>query len=131
MNVRWDAVVVDNRFWAEPPRPSAAHAASKQEHAAPVSVKVWLYGNLASVSEERPLVLQIPQGFTVADVLAELTRRYGEAFSDHVFAADGRKIRQCRVFVDGLPADDVDTPVHAGTAPALVEIILLTAIEGG
>lgn len=131
MNVRWDAVVADNRFWTEPPRPSVVRPDAKQEDAAQTSVKVWLYGTLAGVSEQRPVELQISQDFTVTDVLAELSRRYGEGFSDHVIGPDGRKFRHCRVFVDGLPADDVDTPVHAGPAPALVEMILLTAIEGG
>ena len=129
MSVRWDAVVGSSCFWTEPPRPAAKH--STPEVASPVAVKVWPYGTLASVLTERPLELQLAEGFSVRDVLDELGRRYGEAFSDLVIGGDGRKFRHCRVFVDGLPADDVETPVHVGASPALVEIILLTAIEGG
>jgi hypothetical protein len=130
MSVRWDAVVGSSRFWTEPPRP-ASEPSPTQEVASPVAVKVWPYGTLASVLAERPLELQLPEGFSVGDVLAELGRRYGPEFSDLVIGADGRKFRHCRVFVDGLPADDVETPVRVGRSPALVEIILLTAIEGG
>lgn len=129
MSVRWDAVVGDSGFWTEPPRPAAKPSAS--EVASPAAVKVWPYGTLAGVLTERPLELQLPAGFSVGDVLAELTRRYGAEFSDLVIGDDGRKLRHCRVFVDGLPADDVETPVRVGPSPALVEIILLTAIEGG
>lgn len=129
MSVRWDAVVGSSRFWTEPPRPAAPP--STPEVASPVTVKVWPYGTLASVLAERPLELQLPEGFSVGDVLDELGRRYGDEFSDLVIGGDGRKFRHCRVFVDGLPADDVETPVHVGPSPALVEMILLTAIEGG
>ena len=131
MNVRWDAVVVNNGFWAEPSRPMPTHAPARKVDADRISVKVWLYGSLASVVEERPVELKLPQGFSVADVLAELGRRYGDALLELLVNPDGRKTRFCRVFVDGMPADDVDAPVHSGSSPALVEMILLTAIEGG
>jgi len=131
MSVRWDAVVGSSRFWTEPPRPTAKPSTSRQEVASPVAVKVWPYGTLASVLAQRPLELQLPEGFSVGDVLDELSRRYGDEFSDLVIGSDGRKFRHCRVFVDGLPADDVETPVRVERSPALVEIILLTAIEGG
>ena len=131
MNVRWDAVVADKHFWAEPPRPTPAHPRPADGNTDPVSVKVWLYGSLANVVEQRPLELPLPQGFSVSDVMAELGQRYGEEFREHVFDTDGRKTRLCRVFVDGMPADDVDVPVHTGSTQAEVEMILLTAIEGG
>jgi len=131
MSVRWDAVVGSSRFWTEPPRPASKPSAPKQEDSSPVAVKVWPYGTLAGVLAERPLALQLPEGFSVGDILAELGRRYGDEFSNLVIGGDGRKFRHCRVFVDGLPADDVETPVRVAQSPALVEIILLTAIEGG
>lgn len=131
MKVRWDEVVGSSRFWNEPPRPAAPVRSAEKGSAAALSVNVWLYGSLASVSAQRPVVLELPQDFTVGEVLAELVRRYGTEFSDQVMGPDGRKLRHCRVFVDGHPADDPDTPVHAGSSAALVEMILLTAIEGG
>ena len=131
MSVRWDAVVDKSRQWSGAPRPAPASGSSEREGAAPIRVKVWLYGMLASVSAERPLELRLGNSFSVADVLAELGRRYGQEFSDRVIGADGRKLSHCRVFVDGLPADDTEVPVHAGPSPALVEMVLLNAIEGG
>lgn len=131
MKVRWDAVVDRSRFWTETARPAAASSPSTEEITEQVTVKVWLYGSLARMLEKRPLELQLPQGFSLGDVLAELSRRYGEEFSDRVLGADGRKFSHCRVFVDGLRIEDLGTPVHAGASPATVEIILLAAIEGG
>ena len=131
MKVRWDAVVDGSRFWAEPSRPASVPSHSTQEITEPVTVKVWLYGSLARMLAQRPLELKLPQGFSVGQVMAELGRRYGEEFSDRVLGADGRKFSHCRVFVDGLRIEDLGTPVHAGTSPATVEIILLAAIEGG
>ena len=131
VKVRWDAVVDRSEFWSEPQRPEATPSAPVGECASPVTIQVWPYGALAGVLAERPLTLQFPAGFSVSDVLDELGRRHGEAFRDLVIGSDGRKLRQCRVFVDGLSADDVDAPVQVGPTPALVEIILLTALEGG
>ena len=131
MTVRWDAVVDRSQFWTESARPAAVSSASTQEISNPVTVNVWLYGSLARMLEKRPLELLLPQGFSVGDVLAELTRRYGGEFSDRVVGADGRKFSHCRVFVDGLRIEDMGVPVKVGASPAMVEIILLAAIEGG
>jgi len=131
MKVRWDAVVDHSRFWADSSRPAKVSSPSTQEITKPVTVNVWLYGSLARMLEKRPLELQLPQGFSVGDVLAELGRRYGAEFTERIVGADGRKFSHCRVFVDGLRIEDMGVPVNAGASPAMVEIILLAAIEGG
>jgi len=131
MNVRWDSVVVNSRFWAEPPSPAAARPPSCKEGTEQISVKVWLFGGLASSLDERPVEVKVLERFSVSDVIAELGRRYGDEFLDRVVGPDGRKFKHCRVFVDGFPADNVDAQVHTGSSPALVEMILVTAIEGG
>ncbi|MBI4292638.1 MAG: MoaD/ThiS family protein [Betaproteobacteria bacterium] len=131
MKVRWDAVVDRSRFWTEASRPASASPASTQQITEPVTVNVWLYGSLARMVEKRPLALQLPQGSSVGDVLAELGRRFGEEFTDRVVGADGQKFSHCRVFVDGLRMEDMGLPVDKGPSPATVEIILLAAIEGG
>lgn len=131
MTVRWDAVVDKSRFWAEPSLPSAVPATPRQGSGAPTTAKVWLFGELAGFLAERPLELILPEGSTVGDLVAELGRRCGAGFLDKVVGADGRKFSHCRVFVNGLRADDLRMPISAGAAPAVVEIILLAAIEGG
>jgi len=131
MNIRWDAVVDRSRFWTEPSRPAAVSPPIKQEVPGQVVVEVWLFGSLARLLAKRPLELQLPQDFTVGDVLAELRARCGKEFSDRIMGADGRKFSHCRIFVDGLRAEDMGKPVHAGPSSARVEIILLAAIEGG
>ncbi len=132
MDVRWDAVVVDNRFWTDPSEPAAAPPDS-QKNSAPVSLKVWLYGTLAKETDwqKRPIELQFQQGFKVADVIAELVRRYGEGFKYWVVGPNGKKLRHCRVTVDGFPADNEETPIYTKSSTAVLEMILLTAIEGG
>lgn len=64
-------------------------------------------------------------------VIAELGRRCGGELLSLVADADGRKFNHCRVYVNGEPVEDVAKPVHAAESPALVEMILLTAAEGG
>lgn len=127
MGVRWDAVVDGSRFWSEP-EPRAPEAARAGEA---VPVQVWLFGQLAQAETERPLTLTLQTPFSVRDVIAELGRRCGSELLAKVTGPDGGKLKLCRVFVDGLPADDPDTPVNVQTSPAQVEMILLTGIEGG
>lgn len=131
MTVRWDAVVDKSRFWAEPSLPSAVPATPRQGSGAPTTAKVWLFGELAGFLAERPLELILPEGSTAGDLVAELGRRCGAEFLERVLGADGRKFSHCRMFVDGRRVDDMATPVHCGPSPAVVEIILLAAIEGG
>jgi hypothetical protein len=131
MKVRWDAVVDRGRFRTEGSHPATASSASAEPTAEPVKVNVWLYGSLARMLEKRPLELQLPQGSSVGDVLAELGRRFGGEFTDRVIGADGGKFSHCRVFVDGRRMEDMGLPVPKGPSPAMVEIILLAAIEGG
>lgn len=129
MGVRWDAVVGRSQFWAEPERPATAAPAALT--AAPVPVRVLLFGTLANSAADRALTLNLRSPFCVADVIAELGRRCGGELLSLVADADGRKFNHCRVFVDGEPVDDVARPVHCAESPAQVEMILLTAAEGG
>ncbi len=125
MAVRWDAAVGGSRFWSEPERGAAGAAG------APLAAQVWLFGRLARAAEKQPLTLALPNPFCVRDLIAELRRLCGaEAFAPLVATSAGR-LRDCRVFVDGLPIEDAGAPIEPRASPARVEIILLTAIEGG
>lgn len=130
MTTRWDHVVDRG----------ATRGAQRCELACPdplaasntqVVVNAWLYGALGSCAVERPIVLSLPGAFSVGDLLAALGQRCGERFLARVIDRHGRKSSYCRVFVDGLPIDDLDGAAQAGPGPAQVEVILVMGIEGG
>ncbi len=129
MGVRWDAVVEDKRFWsgASPSAPAVQPA----QPDAPISLQVWLFGSLAGAAAERPLVLELPPPFTVEDVIAELGRRCGPGFLPRFTASGGAPVRHCRVYIDGEEIEDTAAPVRVRSACARIEMILLTAAEGG
>lgn len=127
MGVRWDAVVDKSGFWAGPSRPEAAASAVL----APVSVELWLFGTLAGTVPERPLTLRFGGPVRVDDVLAALGRRCGSEFLDKVISPGGSLVKHCRVFINGEPAEDPAAWVGAEPSPARIEMILLTAAEGG
>lgn len=92
---------------------------------------VWLFGVLSRLDPERPVVLHLPDGFTAGDVVTRLGERYGAKFLGHVLSAPGEKFSHCRIFVNGSPVEDLDTPIEANGSAADIEMILLIAAEGG
>ena len=126
MGVRWDAVVDCSRFRSAPARPASMPAASIE-----ASVQVWLFGSLAEAIPERPVNLQIRNPFSIGDVIAELGHRCGGTFLSRITDPDGGVLRHCRVFVNGEAVEDTGAPVCANDAVAQIEMILLTAAEGG
>lgn len=129
MAVRWDAVVKDDHFWSAPPDPVSNMPAADPNSTA--CAQVWLFGSLADTVGERPIALQFGGPFSVADVIAEIGRRYGPELLARMTTRDGAKARSCRVFVHGEPVLDITTPIRAGATPTRVEMILLGALEGG
>lgn len=128
MNVRWDAVVETNAFWSDARASSAAPAARA---GAPVEAQVWLFGTLAGPQVERPYRLRLAAGFSLRDVIGELERRLDPDLFRRIVTERGEIFRHCRVFVDGTQAGGLATPIRSGGSPAIVEIILLVAAEGG
>ncbi len=129
MRVRWDAVVQDNGFWSDRTRPLRETPVADANRA--VCVQAWLFGSLADGAVERPVTLEFRGPFSVGDVIAELGRRCGRTFLDMVTDPCGGIYRNCRVFVNGQPVDDVTTPIQTDALQTDVELILLTAAEGG
>jgi len=127
VTVRWDAVVQENRFWSEPRRgvPDAACAGE------PVAVQVWLFGRLGDAGLPRPLELTLRPPVRICHVIDELGRIGGEELRRKLAGPGSGKLPACRVFVDGAPIEDADAPIEVHSAPARVEVILLTGIEGG
>ena len=133
MGVRWDAVVEPDRRpfgnWSEPGLPAAARLTPYAS--APASVEIWLFGSLADAVPERPLRLQFRNPLSINQVIAELGRRCGADFLSKVTAPNGSMLRYCRVFVNGEAVEDPGAQVCAQHSVAHIEMILLTAAEGG
>ena len=127
MGVRWDAVVQDTGFWSDAARPSKETPAADMNR----RVQVWLFGSLAEGIAERPLTVECRGAFSVHDVIAELGRRCGRAFLERVTAPGGGILKYCRVFVNGQSVDDTTAPIQTAESPTQIEMILLTAAEGG
>lgn len=130
MSARWDAAVDLSRLGLEgahrAPTPSDNRRANT-----PTTIEVLLFGALAEVAAERALTLRLKNPFCVGEVIAELGRRLGNEFLSRVTEPSGRKLRHCRVFVNGDQVEDVTAPVQCASGAATIEMILLTAAEGG
>jgi len=128
-NVRWDEVV--DRSLVQPSMTPAIQRSGNRQHesANDVSVHVQLFGAWASVTIERTLNLVVPKPATVAVVIAAMGERLGDAFLTRVLDETGAKRRYCRLFVGGVPIEDLRTPIDADSIE--IEMILLVAIEGG
>ena len=129
MLVRWDAVVQANNFWSEstslPPGPPAAGTDKT------VCVQVWLFGALNDKAVESRVTMEFHAPFSVKDVIAGLGHRFGRAFLERLTDSRGMLLRNCRVFVNGQDVDDIAAPIETAAAQAEIELILLTAAEGG
>ena len=129
MGVRWDAVVQDKDFWSEHARQSPK--ASPPDAKCPICVQVWLFGSLNDGVVKSPVTVELRGPFSVQDVIAELGHLHGHAFLDRVADSGGGLFRNCRVFVNGQVVEDAATPIQTGALQTEVELILLTAAEGG
>jgi molybdopterin converting factor small subunit len=93
-------------------------------------VSVSLFGALSRHCRERPLLVEVPLGATVAEVIEVLGRRLGSAFLEDVRETTGEKFRTCRIFVNGTRVE-FEARLPGGNAVPKVELIVLTAFEGG
>jgi hypothetical protein len=92
---------------------------------------VWLFGSLKDGVVKSPVTVEFGGPFSVQDVIAELGRLHGRAFLDRVTDSGGGLFRNCRVFVNGQAVEDPAAPIQAGALQTEVEMMLLTAAEGG
>jgi hypothetical protein len=129
MLVRWDAVVQDNDFWSEAARPKPSENLPAANCA--VCVQVWLFGSLHDRVAQNPVQVECRAPFSMRDVVAELGNRFGREFLARLTDSGGDLLPICRVFVNGQAIDDTAAPIHTASAQAEIELILLTAAEGG
>jgi len=122
----------DRRHAAASLRGARGHGGEEPMDAAPAGclVRVSLYGGLARLMPARPTIVQAPRGATVAWILGELGRTLGPAFTEGVMHSPREKRGVCRIFLDGLPVE-LDDPLSCADAAVDLDLIVLTAIEGG
>lgn len=93
-------------------------------------VRVKFMGELPAVVGGRSVVLSLPPGSTVQDLLAQLSATYGETFTARVFSSSGKLHHYIIVFVDGAKVD-----MPAGLQRTLgrgeVDVVMLPMFAGG
>lgn len=126
--VRWDDVV-DSSLVQPSVMPAVQRRLDEHTPVSDVCVHVQLFGALATIATERVLNLVVPKSATIGDVVTALGERLGDAFLARVLNETGVKHRYCRLFVAGVPIEDLRTPIDTDSVE--LEMILLTATEGG
>lgn len=95
-----------------------------------MDVRVKFMGDLPAIIGQRNLVVPLPEGSTVGDLLAWLSTSYGEAFTCRVFSKPGTLHHYMVVFVNGQNITET-----GGFATRLgegeVEVVMLPMFEGG
>jgi hypothetical protein len=127
MNVRWDAAVQGNGFWAD----AQGDRPERSETGGALRARVEIFGALAGRLQQRSFVIDLPAGGSVSDIVQEVARRAGPQFAARALGRSGELQRCCRAFLDGAPVDDPHARIRGGQASSSIELILLTAAEGG
>jgi molybdopterin converting factor small subunit len=93
-------------------------------------VRVTFMGELPSIIGTRSLQVALPEGATVGELLAALSARYGDAFTDRIFSGPAKLEHTMLIFVDGENIKE-----RGGLAATLgtgeVEVIMLPMLGGG
>jgi hypothetical protein len=128
MNVRWDAAASGDPFGV---KYNTDWGGTAPAPAAPLDAEVWLFGRLMPSGWRNPLHLHLPAVNALHEVFGTLAAHLDADALARLVSPDGELHRACRVFVDGAPADGLNAPVRRAGRTARIEIIVLTAIEGG
>ncbi len=96
-----------------------------------LSVEVWLFGLLSTLSEERPLTLRLASDATPMDVLDGLEKRFDSEILAHIKDPVSGILPCCRIFVDGESFEDVRAPIAVNQDGATIELIVMKGFEGG
>lgn len=93
-------------------------------------IRVTFMGELPSIVGQRSLQVALPQGATVSQLLASLSKTYGDNFRCRVFCAPEKLHHTMLIFVDGENIKE-----RGGLAATLgtgdVEVIMLPMLGGG
>jgi len=95
-----------------------------------LAVRVKFMGDLPSLTGQRNLLVTLPEGATVGELLETLSRTYGDVFACWVFSGPGKLQHIMLIFVDGENIDQLGG-LAAKLGNSEVEVIMLPIIEGG
>jgi hypothetical protein len=113
------------------PADAQALATASGDETREISVEIWLFGLLSTMSAERPVKLTLPAKSTTEDVLASLGEHIGWECLEQVKDGKGGLLPHCRVIVNDAAIEDVTAPIAPDGQAATVEMILLKGFEGG
>jgi hypothetical protein len=116
---------------AEPVRAALPQLADAPELADAAVLKVWLFGGLAPIAACRNFAIPLEASTTLRALLAVMVERFGPAFSERVLQDNGELYGCCRIFLDGFPLEGLDEPIDPAGSARNLELIVLTAAEGG
>ena len=94
------------------------------------TVKVKFMGDLPALIGKRELVVTLPEASTVDDLLASLSKSYGDPFTLRVFSDPGKLHHYMVVFLDGQNIEDLGG-LAARLGKSQVEVVMLPMFEGG
>ena len=95
-----------------------------------IAVRVKFMGDLPALVGRRNLVVTLPEGSTVGDLLGSLTTTYGDPFRHRVFSGPATLHHYMVVFVDGRNMKEVGG-FSAKLENSDVEVAMLPMFEGG
>ncbi len=96
-----------------------------------IEVHVHMFGMVSAMTGEREVTLHLPLDAVVNDVIAALAERYKTPLFEDAMAMAGKKTSHCRISVNGHLVREPTAPLTAEGGRSSVEIILLSAFEGG
>ena len=95
-----------------------------------LTVRVKFMGDLPAVIGQRSLQLDMPAGTTVRDLLASLSKSFGDAFTLRVFSGPEKLHHYILVFVDGQNIKE-HGGIHAKLGNGEVDVVMLPMFGGG
>ncbi len=95
-----------------------------------LTAQIKFMGDLPAVIGQRSLELEMPAGSTVRDLLASLSKTYGEAFTARVFSSPDKLHHYILIFVDG---EHIKTrgALDAQLGNGEVDVVMLPMFGGG
>ena len=95
-----------------------------------ITVRITFMGEMHTLTGRRELLMTFPVGATVAELLASLSKSYGDAFTCRVFSGPGKLQHSMVIFVDGENIKGCGG-LAATLGNSEVDVIMLPMFAGG